>query len=329
MRVLAGRFLLFLAIPSIVLAQGAERVPKSGVEAQRQMDAVWRREHSASTLRNTALHTAVLREALRDFLNGDYASDAEGFIASGDFLSPSGQPFTAIHLSIPTKAALSAGASVTFFGIVEDSRGQIVTTIEEPATTDESKGDVYVEKSLALAAGSYKGAFGVAVKNKPLIIERVDMDARFRDPKVPLISRLILSRDIHIMNVPQSPTEPFAFGGTKVVPRSDLQFDRNDDLWIFFELINPGIAAGGSPDIGVKYELSQAGAPRAASVMSTVQATALKGFPGHFGVGDTISLKNISPGPYDISVTVADRVSGQTWTLAGNFTLRDPANDDH
>ena len=37
--------------------QGAERKPKSGVEAQREMDAVWRREHSASTLHNTALHT--------------------------------------------------------------------------------------------------------------------------------------------------------------------------------------------------------------------------------------------------------------------------------
>ncbi|MEO8217269.1 MAG: hypothetical protein ABI718_09310 [Acidobacteriota bacterium] len=312
---------LLLAVNSSLSGQGPERTPKTATEAQREMDAVWRREHSASTLRNTALHSAALKEALREFQNGDTPFGGKGSVSFGEFLSPSGQYFVAVHLALPALPEVRPGMAATLFGTVERNDGTLAASFEEKAQVAESRGQLYLEKSLALPPGDYKATFGVAIGARPVVIERIDLDALPRSLIHASISRLILSRDVQVMSESQEPTEPFAFGGTRVVPLGTTALNPSEPLWIFVEIFNPALAPDGTPRIQMKYEILQAGSRRAGAPMVPVEATALKGFPAHYGIGDTIDVSRLAPSRYDISVTVSDKVTGQSWSLAGDFRI--------
>ena len=69
------------------------------------------------------------------------------------------------------------------------------------------------------------------------------------------VSRLIVSRDVYILKSAQQPLDPFAFGGTKVIPKADASFRKTDEVWIFAELRNPSIAEDGTPHIATKTTL--------------------------------------------------------------------------
>ena len=278
----------------------------------------------------TALTTPALASAIAEVkaaTANPYANAA--FAAWGEFITANGEYFVPVSLYVPKTSPAASAQSATFFGVIEDADGKAVLAFEEPAGLTASKSDFYVEKSLtALPAGRYRGWLGLAAGSRTLAVAPVEMQlAGSLDKAAAAVSPLILSTDVYAMAEAQKPMDPFAFGGTKVVPKADKTFSVTaDELWYFFELRNPGVAAESSaPEVQVKVEITgktESGtAVKKTAPLSKAEMTELKGVPGHFAHGNAFPLTSFKPGRYTITVKVIDTVTKTSYTLSDNFRV--------
>jgi len=288
----------------------------------------------------TTLTTPALATAVNDF-KAAAKNPYENQISAmwGEYVTSFGEYFVPVMLGVPQSAG-TAGQDVTFFGVVEDASGTSVLAFEEPRKLAAANGDLYVDKSLALPAGKHRGIFGIAQNGKVLGIASADMTlAGSLDKSAAAVSQLVLSNHVQPLTEAQDPTEPFAFGGVKVVPKADRTFRTSDDLWYFFELRNPGLADALGPDQGtatgappeqrpkiqVKMEVEgkdAEGKPiKRAAPPREVDPVAMKGVPGHYGVGNAIPLESFKPGEYTFNLKVIDTVNKQSYTLSQPFRV--------
>ncbi len=268
--------------------------------------------------------------------------EKKGYVTWGEYVTADGQYFVPVQLYVPKSVGLSASQSLTFFGLVQDENGNNVAAFEEPAKLTVSKDDFFADRSLtALPAGKYRGYFGLAENGKPVSMAFADMTlAGTLDKDATAISPLILSNNVYPLAEAQLPSDPYAFGGLKVVPKGDRTFRSSDELWYFVELRNPGLtesaaAAEGAaaaaptlvtPKIQVKIDVEgiekdggkkirRPAAPR------EVDAMELKGVPGHYGIGNSIPLTTFKPGEYTFNVKVIDTIKKASYTLSEKFTV--------
>ncbi len=135
------------------------------------------------------------------------------------------------------------------------------------------------------------------------------------------------------------PTEPFSFGGVKVVPKADKSFRSSDELWFFFAMRNPGLAepiapteasatgavADAKPKIQLKMDVEGKGPDgkpiKKSAPPREVDAVPMKGVPGHYGIGNAIPLESFKPGDYTITLKVMDTVKKTSYTLSESFKV--------
>lgn len=244
----------------------------------------------------------------------------------GEFVTPTGTYFVPVQLALPATVT-PADAPLTFFGEVTDANGTPVAIYEEPAKLLASKNDVVFDKTLMLTPGTYKGTFGLAdATGKVISIVSSPMTLKGLDKASASVSDLILSNNIYPLTAAQLPTDPYAFGGMKVVPKSDRIFTNKDELWYFLELRNPGIDAGTNlPKIQMKLELTgktTAGKDvKMANPLADAETIELKGVPGHYGIGQALPLESFKPGDYTMKIKVIDVVNKQTYNLEQTFKV--------
>ena len=289
----------------------------------------------------TALTTPALAAAVTDFkaaAKNPYADQA--FLAWGEYVTPTGHYFVPVMLYLPKSAGLTAEQQVTFFGVFEDETGKSVLAFEEPRKLHPAQGgDVFLDKSLTLPAGKHRGLVGVSYDGKVIIGSANMPVAGTLDHSAAAISPLLLSNFIQPLAEAQAPTDPFAFGGVKVVPKADKTFRKTDELWYFFELRNPGLSDGltadqGSatgapseprPKIQVKMDMQGTtvdGKPvKMVAPPREVDAAPMKGVPGHYGVGNAIPLETFKPGHYTFTLKVIDTVKKASYTLSDTFRV--------
>jgi GWxTD domain-containing protein len=273
-----------------------------------------------------ALTSEALRTAVTEARSAAKASDTL-FLSTGEFVTPDGEHFVPVQLWAPKSAGLAAGTEVTFFGAVENEEGGTqVVSFEEPVKLLASNDDVFYARSLTLAPGKYRGTFGfardgkpVSVVSKPIVVTGLDKDA-------PGISNLMLSTHIYPLTEAQLPTDPFAFGGLKVVPRGNGTFTKADELWYFVELRNPGKdPVSNHPKLTMAVSVTGKSADgrnvKMIGPSSEVPAQELKGVPGHYGVGQAMPLSTFRPGEYKLTMKLTDVVSNKTWELSEPFRV--------
>jgi GWxTD domain-containing protein len=290
----------------------------------------------------TALTTAELATAVSEFKSATanpYAG--KGSVAWGEYVTGRGEYFVPVLLYVPKSVGLAPDQEATFFGVIEDESGNSVAAFEEPVKLHGAKEDVFADRSLALPAGKHRGIFGLAVAGKPVVIASSNLTlAGAIDKDAPAVSPLILSNFVQPMETAQSPTEPFAFGGVKVVPKADKTFRTSDELWYFFELRNPGLGdllaptegtvtgapAEQKPKVQVRVDVEGKDPegkplPKRSAPPREIEAVAMKGVPGHFGVGNAIPLESFKPGDYTITLKVIDTVRKASYTLSDTFKI--------
>lgn len=277
-----------------------------------------------TTLTTPALAASVAE--VRAAKTNPYAKAA--YATWGEYVTANGDYFVPVMLYVPKASAAAASEDVTFFGVVEDANGNSVLAFEQPAKLTASKNEFFVDRSLtALPAGKHRGYFGLAANGKTVAMVPVEMTlAGSLDKSTAGISQLILSNNIYPLTEPQRPTDPFAFGGTKVVPKADKTFSASsDELWYFFELRNPGIAETGGPKVQVKIDITGKlpdGTPvKKSAPLSEAHVMELKGVTGHYAVGSAFPLATFKPGDYNIAVKVIDTVSKASYTLSDTFKI--------
>lgn len=272
----------------------------------------------------TALTTESYRTAVSAFKAGSGAAKPAS-VTVGEFITPEGTYFVPVQLYLTKDSGVTAGSKATFFGVIEDATGAPVLAFEEPVSITATKNDFFIDKSLDLKAGKYKGVFGVAVDGTPVAMGKADLNLTALDPKAATASRLIISNDVNPLTEAQFSTDPFAFGGIKVVPKGNRLFTKADELWYFVELRNPGVDATTSkPKVQVGLEIEgmvnkQKKTMRAP--LAEVDVQELKGVPGHYAIGSAIPLTGFAPGEYTMKVKVIDTVSKLTYNLQDSFKV--------
>ncbi|HEX7706558.1 MAG TPA: GWxTD domain-containing protein [Thermoanaerobaculia bacterium] len=285
----------------------------------------------AATQTTTASAPAavVLSESLRaaiDQARGAADPPKTIFATWGEFVTAEGEHFVPVQLYLPEGEGLAAEAGYTFFGTVENAEGAGVVTFEEPATLLKSHAGFYVARSLTVPPGTYRGIFGLAKEVTVMSSLAVPMEVRGIDPAAPAPSMLILSNDVQPLAEAQEPTDPFAFGGLKVVPKSDGLFRKSDELWYFFEMRNPGLDPETKQPrlmlrLSVIGKTNEGRGVRLNAPSDLMAAQELKGVPGHWAVGQSIPLATFHPGSYTLTARVTDETLGTTYTLEQPFRI--------
>ena len=295
-----------------ILAQTAERTPKTMTDAERMNDKIIASREYDANARN------LLSKKFSDALDAFSPGTQPELVASwGEFIAVDGRPFIALQLALPGGAAPS---DVMLFGRVNDESGKTISVINEKREVQTSGSDKFVERSLTLPLVKSTGTFGLARGSEILAMTRVSFDPEPVAQGIPAVSRLIVSSDVHVMAEAQGPRDPFAFGGTKVVPKPGAQFRRSDALWLFAELRNPALDPSGAPHFTTKLTITPAnigGPPMPA------EATPLKGMAGHYGIGNTIDISRLRPGDYTVRVVFTDLLSKQAFTREAAIHIRD------
>ncbi len=305
-----------LAVQSLFAQAGPERIPKTLTDAERMNDKVIARREYDSNART--LLNPKFREALDRYQPG---AGPELTATWGEFMAVDGTPFIALQLAVPSALGLQSGDVLIFFGSVVELDGKQIATYNEPITIQTSNDDVFVERSLTIPLRKSNGTFGVARRGEILAMTRVTFEPEEIASAVAGVSRLIVSRDVHLLQTAQRPLDPFAFGGTKVVPKPGASFRKTDEVWIFAELRNPKMAEDGTPHIATKTTLD--GPTRISGPPTPAVATPLKGMAGHYGVGNPIDVSKLKPGDYTLRVVITDMVTQQSFRRETAIHIRD------
>ena len=277
----------------------------------------------------TELTTEAFRAAVAE------GKDRDGHAAWGEFVTSYGETYVPIGVYIPKSAGLT-GTDVTLFGVVRDASGNNILAFEEQAKATETKGDWFVDHTLRLPAGKHRGTFGVAQNGKVVAVATSEMEvAGTLDKDATAISPLILSNNVFPLTEAQQPTDPFAFGGLRVIPKADRTFRSADELWYFVELRNPGVEAAAAaegqptptpmPKIQVKLDVTGKDATGKAVKMAAppreTDAIELKGVPGHYAIGNALPPNTFKPGDYTFTIKLIDTIKKTSYTLTDKFKV--------
>lgn len=309
---------LLLFVSTAALAQTAGHdwdSAKTANAAMRDADEI--RARKVFEQAHKGLHTPAFRTAVAGELQpGKFPELGATW---GEFITAQETEYIALQLAPP--AGFSEKRAIAF-GQVVDANGNVVYDFEEPVDIASSKGEPYIERTLILPTSNVVGTFGLAVGGKIVALGRTPMAGEALTGTTAGISRLIVSNNVFNLTKLQSPFEPFAFGGTKVVPKPDHSFRKSDEVWLFTELRNPAVDAGQAPRVTTKIEIEGNG-KRVSSPPQTVDASPLKGVRGHYGVGTTIDLSSLKAGDYKVRFTVRDTIANQSYQREETIHLLD------
>ena len=278
---------------------------------------------------STSLTTPALAQAVADAkaaAKNPFAGAA--FLSHGEFVTPEGEYYVPVLLYVPKGSPAAATQDVTFFGVIEDADGKAVHAFEQPAKLTESKGDFFVDATLTgLPAGKHRGWFGIAANGKTVALVPAELTlAGTLDQSAAAISQLILGNNVYALAEAQKLTDPFAFAGRKIVPKADKVFSAStDELWYFFEMRNPGLAADtNAPKVQLKIDmigkLADGSTAKKAAPLSEANVLDL-GLPGRYAVGSAFPLETFKPGDYSMTIKVIDTVSKASYTLTDTFKV--------
>jgi len=262
-------------------------------------------------------------------------SKGEGAFWSGEFRSVTGEPFYAFQFSLPSDKAVEG---LKFGGVVWNEANQPVGTYWEDAALVEVKSGARVDKvfdrSVALPAGSYRGAFGLFPASDGAPIASAGSSFKLEASGSQFgVSPLILANVLTPLTKRPGPTDPFVFGmekPIKVEPKGDGKFAREDSLWYFYAVSNPIMPAAAVAEAPAPAPATTPGAAPAApaaveapkprimtriSVLRegkaafqplTSPAELQPLGPGYFASGSEIPLASFEPGYYTFEIQVRD-----------------------
>lgn len=273
----------------------------------------------------TEFESNALKSAYEEFRASEQAAQDDLHLTYGEFITPTGQYFVPVQLYVPGAAEIDATGELTFFGVIEKDDGEVVAVYEEPATLYASNADSYFDKSLMLEPGDYVGTFGLARGEEPIAITSAEMSLEGLEEGETSVSDLIVSNNIFALSEAQEATDPYAFGGLKVVPKGDHTFTAEDEMWYFFEMRNPGLDETGQPKVRVKLDVEgekSDGQPvKMSAPMMEVNAQPVKDTEGHYMVGSSFPAGAFPPGSYVLKARIFDANAKTTWNLETDFTV--------
>jgi hypothetical protein len=132
------------------------------------------------------------------------------------------------------------------------------------------------------------------------------------------------------LNADESRERPFVFGTQELIPASDMEFKKGEQLATFFQVYNAGLGSDGKPDLVMEYNFhrKEAGAEKFFNKTNPqpVNASNLPPTfdPAKFPVpgGIEVPLTSFPEGDYRLEIKITDKAAGKTVTKDVNFTVK-------
>ena len=137
-------------------------------------------------------------------------------------------------------------------------------------------------------------------------------------------SSILVADKVNTLTAPVGPEEarerPFVFGPQELLPAQDMEFKKNEELSIFFQVYNSGLDQAGKPNLTLEYEFHkvEGGAEKFFNKTNpqTVNASNLppQFDPAKFPVpgGITVPLTSFGEGDYRLAIKITDKAAGKT-----------------
>jgi hypothetical protein len=147
-------------------------------------------------------------------------------------------------------------------------------------------------------------------------------------------SSILVADKVNMLTQPLTMDEarerPFSFGLQELEPAADMNFGKNEELSIFFQVYNPGLTAGGKPDLTLEYSFHRKeGAEEKFFNKTNPQAVNESNLPPQFDPakfpvpgGVTVPLTSFGEGDYRLEIKVTDKTSQKVLTRNVNFSVK-------
>jgi hypothetical protein len=147
-------------------------------------------------------------------------------------------------------------------------------------------------------------------------------------------SSVIVADTVNVLTAMPSPEEarerPFVFGAQELIPASDMNFGKDQQLATFFQVYNAALDPSGKPNLVLEYNFhrKEGGVEKFfnKTAPQNVNASMLPPTfdPAKFPVpgGIEVPLKSFPEGEYRLEIKVTDNVSKKVVTRDVNFTVK-------
>jgi hypothetical protein len=225
-----------------------------------------------------------------------------------------------------------AEASVNIYAKIETlTRRQVIRPIEEvvsippiPAEMlqQATQGSAIYQKQIPLAPGTYRltvAAKDVVGGNTTTYEQRLDVPRSDNDRLA--MSSLVLADMIEKVPTKSIGTGQFVIGASKVRPRVNATFRRDEKVGIYLQIYNfePDETTH-KPTGEVEYEVTKNGTNEKVFDF-TEDVSKLTGGSAQMVVEKLLPLQNFAPGDYTLKMKVTDKNRNETLTPTATFTV--------
>ncbi len=222
-------------------------------------------------------------------------------------------------------------AVVNIYGRITTMTRRVVNVFEDVVTVDSptemlqvvSKRTAIYQKTVPLPPGTYrlnvvaKDVVGGNMNNYELALNVPHFD----DEKL-AASTLILADMIEKVPTRSIGSGQFVIGSSKVRPRVNESFRRDEKMGLYLELYNFGPdEKTQKPNGQIDYEVVQNGTNEKVLEFSEDIAAVSGASASHVTIEKLLPLQNMRPGQYTLKLKVTDRNRNQTLTPSATFTI--------
>jgi len=226
-------------------------------------------------------------------------------------------------------------AILEVFGRVSTITGRVIQTFEDTVNRDfpESllrqslQGQSVYQKAVPLRPGLYR--LDLVIKD----VHSGNVGTTYTSIRVPRYdedkltsSTMILADQIERVSSKQIGLGQFVIGDTKVRPRLDQSFNREERLGVYVQIYNLGVdEKTHKSDVSFDYIVTQDDGKTSKEVLHKSETSADLGQTGQqVTLEKLVSLDSFEPGKYKITVQVTDNINKQTISPAAEFTVKAP-----
>jgi GWxTD domain-containing protein len=218
-------------------------------------------------------------------------------------------------------------ARINIFGKVTSVAGRRVTIFEDPVITRSTSEELTdakdrksaYQKAVPLLPGTYKVDVIVRdVASGATGIRHVGFTVPKYDPAKLSTSTLILAAKLESL-ADQPAVGQFVIGQTKVIPNVSGSYKRGQAVGVYMQVYNAGIDQTTlRPSVDVEYALLRDGKE---IVKQAEDWRGMSDAGQRLTLARLIDTNGLTPGEYQVSIRIRDRVSGQTLSPSEKFTL--------
>jgi len=201
-------------------------------------------------------------------------------------------------------------------GIFEDP---VITTATTQELTDAKERKSAYQKAVALVPGTYKVDVIVRdVTSGATGVRHVGFTVPKYDVQKLSTSTLVLASKLESIG-DQPAVGQFVIGQTKVIPNVSGTYRRGQPLGVYLQIYNAGIDQTTlRPAVDVEYVLMKDG-KEIGKQPETWEGMSDSG--QRLTLARLIDSQRLTPGDYELTIRIRDRVSGQSLTPAAKFTI--------